>query len=261
MSVGAVSSLSNLSSAASSASSASSSGVQSTAAQASTLSLDFTTYLKILTTQLQNQDPTNATDPNQFTSELIQMEQVQSQITTNTDLQHLTNATSANGLATGIGYVGAYVRASTSSGEFSLQNGSAEIGYTLASAGVGTIITVQNSSGSTVAQLSGGTAAGDNYVTWNGQDSSGNQLADGAYTFTVASVDANGNSIASSNPTAFYKVTGVQTNSDGTLTLDAGTLSLLNTDVTGVYSPSTLPTATTGTAISTSTTNNNSTTG
>ena len=33
---------------------------------------NFNTFLKILTTQLQNQDPTAATDTNQFTQELVQ---------------------------------------------------------------------------------------------------------------------------------------------------------------------------------------------
>jgi len=76
MSVGAITSLSSVAASSSTTSS-------SSASQSSALSLDFTTYLKILTTQLQNQDPTNATDPNQFTQELIMMQQVQAQINNN----------------------------------------------------------------------------------------------------------------------------------------------------------------------------------
>jgi flagellar basal-body rod modification protein FlgD len=246
MSVGAVTSLSGLASAASRTSS------NTAASQTSALNLNFTTYLKILTTQLKNQDPTNATDPNQFTQELIQMEQVQAQISNNAELQALTKATSANGLASGVNYIGNYVRANTSSGDFSLQNSAAEIGYTLAGAATGTTITIKNSSGNTVATLLGGTASGDNYVTWNGVGSDGTAEPDGAYTFTINAVNSGGNAVTSSDPTAFYKITGVQSNSDGTLTLDAGALSLLSTDVTGVYSSSTLPTATQGTVATSS---------
>jgi flagellar basal-body rod modification protein FlgD len=248
MSVGAISSLTSIASAASSASSSASS---STSAQ-STLSLDFTTYLKILTTQLQNQDPTNATDPNQFTQELIEMEQVQSQITNNTDLQSLTNATTANGLATGVMYIGGYVRADTSSGEFSLIGSAAEIGYTLPEAATSTTINIEDSSGTVVATINGGTASGDNYVTWNGAETSGSTAPDGAYTFVVNALDSSGNAITSTNPTALFYVSGVQSNSNGTLTLDSGPLSLLSTDVTGVYSSTTLPAATSGTAVSSS---------
>ncbi len=243
MTVGAISSLSSIASAASTSSSSASS------AATDTLNMTFTTYLKILTTQLKNQDPTNATDPNQFTQELISMAQVQSQITNNADLEKLVKATSANGLATGVSYIGNYVRADTPSNQFSLQNSAAEIGYTLASGASSATINVTNSSGTRVATLTGGAAAGDNYVTWDGKDSSGNALADGTYTFVVNAVDSSGNAITSSNPTALFKISGVQSNSDGTLTLTAGGLSLLSSDVTGVYSSSTLPTAVTGTAV------------
>jgi flagellar basal-body rod modification protein FlgD len=246
MSVGAISSLTSIAAAASSSSSS------ATASATSALNLDFTTYLKILTTQLQNQDPTNATDPNQFTQELIEMEQVQSQITNNSDLEALTNATSANGLATGVMYIGSYVRADTSSGEFSLQDSSAEIGYTLPEAAASTTITIEDSSGNVVATITGGTADGDNYVKWDGESTSGTTEADGAYTFTVNAVDSSGNTIKSTNPTAFYAVTGVQSNNNGTLTLDAGALSLLSTDVTGVFTSETLPSATTGTIVTSS---------
>jgi flagellar basal-body rod modification protein FlgD len=216
----------------------------------SSLNLDFSTYLKILTTQLKNQDPTNATDPNQFTQELVQMAQVQQQITTNTDLESLTKATSTNSLATGIGYVGNYVQASSSSGEFPVQNGISEFGYTLANKANAASISIQNSSGTTVATINGGTAAGGNYVTWNGKDSSGNQLPDGTYSFTVNATDASGNAIASSDPVALFKVTSVQSNSNGSLQLLAGSLSLPTTDVTDVFSSASVPTATAGTAVS-----------
>lgn len=247
MTVGAVSSLSNIASAAASASSAAS----SSSGQLNSLQLDFTTYLKILTTQLQNQDPTNATDPNQFTQELIQMEQVQSQITNNQDLESLVKASSANSLATGVGYIGSYVRADTASGQFSLQNGAAEIGYTLPEAAATTTINVEDSNSNVIATINGGASAGDNYVAWNGAENNGSTAPDGTYTFVVNAVDSGGNAITSSNPTALFFVTGVQSNSDGTLTLDAGNLSLLSTDVTGVYNGSTAPTATKGTIVST----------
>jgi flagellar basal-body rod modification protein FlgD len=223
-------------SAASSASGTSSSGL------ASSLNLDFSTYLKILTAQLQNQDPTNATDPNQFTQELVEMGGVQQQITTNQDLTQLVTAQTSNSLATGASYIGNYVSANSSTGEFPLQGGTAEFGYTLGSGATTAIVNVSNSSGTVVAQLSGGTATGANYVAWNGENSSGTQLADGTYTFSVAATDANGNTIASSNPQAMFKVNSVQSNGDGTLQLIAGSLSLSTGDITGLYTTSTLPT-------------------
>jgi len=218
-----------------------------TSSISSSVNVDFTTYLKILTTQLQNQDPTNATDPNQFTQELIQIEQVQVQNTTNTDLQSLTAANSTNSLATGVGYIGTVVQANSPQDQFPLQSGFSQFGYSLGSAATATTITVQDSSGNTVAKINGGTAAGGNYVSWNGLESSGATAPDGAYTFTVNAVDAGGNAISVKNPVALFQVTSVQTNSDGTLQLLAGPLSLSTSDVTDVYSATTAPKATAGT--------------
>ena len=243
MSVGAVSSLSSLASATTSSTS------NSTASQTSALNLDFTTYLKILTVQLKNQDPTNATDPNQFTQELIQMQQVQAQITNNAAIKELTKATTANGLATGVGYIGNYVRAASEDGSFSLQGSSAEVGYTLDGAASSAKVVIKNSAGTTVATLLGGTTSGDNYVSWDGKLADGTTAADGAYTFTVTAADSSGDTVTVSNPSAFFKVTSVASNDDGTLSLVAGDLSLLSTDVTGVYTSTTRPTASAGTLV------------
>ncbi|MDD4615958.1 MAG: FlgD immunoglobulin-like domain containing protein [Alphaproteobacteria bacterium] len=225
----------------------SSTSTLSSQSQMSTLNLNFATYLKILTTQLQNQDPTNATDPNQFTQELIQMQQVQAQITNNEAIEALTKATTANALATGVTYIGNYVRAPTEDGDFSLQGSSAEIGYTLESAATKTTITIKDSDGTVVAKLIGGSTQGDNYVTWDGTQTDGSVAPDGAYTFSVSSLNGAGNEVEVSNQSALFKITAVQSNDDGTLTLEAGSLGLLSTDVTGVYSATTKPTATAGT--------------
>ena len=240
MTITAVSAL-NSNPAAAAATSSSSTGLSST------LNMNFSTYLKILTTQLKNQDPTNATDPNQFTQELVQMAGVQQQITTNQDLTNLVTAQTSNSLSTGLGYIGGYVQANSSSGEFPVQNGTSEFGYNLASAANNAVITVQDTSGTTVATLSGGTSAGGNYVSWNGKTANGTQLPDGTYTFNVAATDANGNVVSSSNPVSLFKVTSVQSNTDGTVQLLAGSLSLSSHDVTNVYAPQTLPAATAAT--------------
>ena len=224
------------------------SSTSSTAGLSASLNMDFAQYLQILTTQLQHQDPTNATDPNQFTQELVQMGSVQQQITTNQDLTNLVAATSANSLASGISYVGHVVQANSNSGTFPLQNSYSEFGYSLAGPAAHAVVTVQDANGNVIDTFQGGTAAGGNYVSWNGATSSGGTAPDGAYTFTVAATDANGNTVASSDPVALFQVTSVQSNSDGTTQLYAGSLSLSSTDVTNVYAPATAPKATPNTA-------------
>ena len=53
------------------------------------LSANFGDFLKLLMTQLQNQDPTSPLDTNQFTSELVAFSGVEQQINTNTSLTQL----------------------------------------------------------------------------------------------------------------------------------------------------------------------------
>src|ERR1700720_126620 len=62
---------------------------------------NFNTFLTLLTTQLQNQDPLDPLDTNQFTQQLVEFASVEQQINMNTNLQSLitmqqtTEATSA----------------------------------------------------------------------------------------------------------------------------------------------------------------------
>ncbi len=207
----------------------------------STFNLDFASYLKILTAQLKNQDPTNATDPNQFTQQLVQLGNLQAASQTNTDLSKLISLQTSSSLATGVGYIGNYVESSTTSQDLALQGGKSEIGFTLANTASSVKVDIVDSSGNTVTELTGAGVKGTNYVSWNGTDSSGNQVADGSYNFQVSALDANGNNVAVSNYKVLAKVTGVQTASDGSLSLQANGLTVSAANVDAVYTPSSLP--------------------
>src|SRR5580700_11949070 len=50
---------------------------------------NFNTFLGLLTTQLQNQDPMSPMDTNQFTQQLVEFASVEQQMNTNTNLQTL----------------------------------------------------------------------------------------------------------------------------------------------------------------------------
>jgi flagellar basal-body rod modification protein FlgD len=232
--------------AAASASTSTSSALAS-ATSASSIGSNFNTFINILTTQLKSQDPTNATDPNQFTQELVQFAGVEQQLNTNNDLQTMINLQKASGGTTAaLGYMGQYVESTnTTSGQLSVQSGTSEFGYTLPSAAANVTISVQNSAGTTVATLSGPTANGTNYVTWNGQDSNGNQLADGAYTYTVSATDSGGNAISLTDYRMIGKVTGLASNSDGTTSLYLGTgVSATTSTIDSVFTSSSLPSST-----------------
>jgi len=195
---------------------------------------DFNTFLRILTTQLQNQDPLDATDVNQFTQELVQFSGVEQQINTNAKLDKLISAINSNGITPLLNYVGKMVEAPTKD-EIVLQNGVANFAYTLPSEASSVKITVTNSAGKTIATMSGPTSAGVNRVSWDGVSSSNTQMADDVYNFKVVAMDSNGKTLEISDMNVVATVTGIETDSNGTTTLSLSGMNVAATDVTAVY--------------------------
>jgi flagellar basal-body rod modification protein FlgD len=207
---------------------------------------NFSTFLKILTTQLQNQDPTSPMDTNQFTQQLVEFSGVEQQLNTNNLLQQLVNSSGGTGSVKSLlGYVGQYVEV-PSTNQLLIQNGQADFGYTLPSVATTAAITIKDSTGATVATLSGPTTAGLNRITWDGKDASGTQLADGAYSVSIAATDSGGNNIPVTDTRIIGLVTGAQT-ADATTGNDlllGSTFSVKDSTVDAVFSASSIPSAT-----------------
>jgi len=161
----------------------------------SQLSGNFDTFLQLLTTQLQNQDPTSPMDTNQFTQQLVEYSQVEQQINTNSNLQTLiTQGTSQSG-AYATSYLGKTV--TVSGGKAGLTGGTATWNYNLGATAASSVLTVTNASGATVYTGAGNTSQGNNSFTWNGEDNNGNQQPDGTYTLSVSASDTSGSAITS----------------------------------------------------------------
>jgi flagellar basal-body rod modification protein FlgD len=210
------------------------------------ISGNFDTFLQILTTQLQNQDPTAPMDSNTFTQELVEFSGVEQQLNTNSLLQQLVNLQGGQGgVKSLLSYVGADVEAPATNNQVLVQNGTANFAYTLPSAAQSTTITVQDASGNVVATLSGPTANGVNNVSWNGAESTGVQASDGVYTISIAAVDSGGNALTPSNVQLIGQVTGVQTaDSQGNDLLLGPYLTIDDANVDAVYAPGYLPQST-----------------
>jgi flagellar basal-body rod modification protein FlgD len=215
-----------MSGAVSSATTGSTSSTGSTIAQVGTTALgslsdNFSDFLSLLMTQLQNQDPTSPLDSNQFTSELVQFTGVQQQINTNNDLTQLIQLTQANQIEQSASMIGKPV--TVNSTQLSLQNGTSEINFNTTTAEP-VAIAVYNSAGTQVQTATLTSTAGANSWTWNGQSASGATEPDGAYKVTVTAVGATG--ATASIP---FTVTGTATsvlNNSGTVEIQMGGLTL-----------------------------------
>jgi len=158
------------------------------------LTSSYSSFLKLLTAQLKNQDPTSPLDPNQFTAQIVQMTGVQQQLLTNNLLgQLLTNSQTNNGYGA-VGLIGKNVQAVGDVTE--LKDGQAAWSYSLPSTVSSAKITVSNASGRVV--WSGDATdltAGTHDFNWNGLDSQGQQAPDGVYKLSIAAVGADGKTV------------------------------------------------------------------
>ena len=206
-------------------------GSSSSASSASSqVSTAYDTFITLLTSQLQHQDPLNPTDTDTFTQELIQLSGVEQQLQTNSTLSSMNTDLSTITQANGLGYVGKTVTASGSTSP--LQSGEASWDYTLNSAASQVTLTVKDSNGNTVFSTSGNAASGEHSFSWNGTTSGGTTVSSGDFTLSVAATDASGNSVDTTT-NMVGQVTGVDTSS-GTTQLEVGDIQVPIGNVTAI---------------------------
>jgi flagellar basal-body rod modification protein FlgD len=176
------------------ATSSSSSNSSLSSSTGSTLAGNFQTFLQLLTTQLQNQNPLDPLDTNQFTQQLVQFAGVEQQLKTNDQLTQLVSLQQTTQATQALGFVGktAVVDGNTAA----LSNSSATWELNIPSSSAVTV-TIANSKGQTVFTGNYSASAGNNQpFTWNGQGNDGTQWPDGRYTMTATAADSSGNPVA-----------------------------------------------------------------
>jgi flagellar basal-body rod modification protein FlgD len=174
---------------------ASTSGGSSTGStSALSFTQNFNTFLTLLTTQLQNQDPLSPMDSNTFTQQLVEFSQVEQQINTNNNLQSLIQLQSAGETISSIPLVGDQIEYNNATAP--LENGQASFSYTLPSATAKTELVVTDQNNNVLYNAAGSTTAGTQNFVWNGQTNSGQQMPNGGnYTLQVVATDANNNPV------------------------------------------------------------------
>jgi flagellar basal-body rod modification protein FlgD len=213
-SISSVTSAANAAAAAMSTTAAASSASGTTTAAVGNIALqqlgsNFNDFLSLLTTQLQNQDPTSPMDTNQFTSELVQFTGVQQQVATNSSLTQLIALQQTSQVLQSSDLVGKPI--TVSSNELSLQNSTAAVTFQ-GNAGEQIGIAVVNSAGAPIVDVTATAAAGTNTWQWNGLDNNGNQVPDGTYRVAVETLASNGGTPVAVPYDVIGTATGVSSN-------------------------------------------------
>ncbi|MES2984036.1 MAG: flagellar hook assembly protein FlgD [Pseudomonadota bacterium] len=228
-------------------------GTSSTSTGAQTqLSSDVNFFLKMLTTQLKNQDPTAPMDTAQFTAQIAQYSGVQQQVQTNANLEKLLAASKQSSTTTAVGYIGKEIETAGKTGL--VVGGQGAFTYILPKAAKEVQVKITNAAGATVFQGLGAVQQGRNTVVWDGKNSStGAQEADGVYNLTVTAV-AEDNTAILPETRAVAIVSGVETDKDGNVMLTVGQTTVNYNDVLAVRSPSRIATPSTTDTSTTDTT-------
>ena len=140
-------------------------------------------FLKLFTTQLQNQNPLDPTKNEAFVAQLAQFSQLEATTNMATQLTSFVSSQSGDRMLTGAALIGKKVAledvpvvlagGQPVQGLISLPNGAS-----------GMKLEVLDKSGAVVRQqIIGAQPSGEVTLTWDGRDSAGNMLSDGAYSF------------------------------------------------------------------------------
>lgn len=195
------------------------------------LSSDYTTFLKMLTTQMQNQDPLDPMDSGQYAQQLASFSSVEQQTKTNQLLEGLASQFGLMNMAQLAGWVGQEAR---SAGPVYKSTAPVSISYTPSATADSAVLVVKDTKGTLVAReavpLSGGEYA------WFGADAAGNPLPAGTYTLALESyIGTQG--LGTSSVESYQPITEVRNTTDGTRVILSGGISVLATDVTALRVP------------------------
>jgi flagellar basal-body rod modification protein FlgD len=198
------------------------------------LNTDYNSFLKLLTTQLKNQDPLSPMDTNTFTQQLVAMNGVQQQLLTNNLLTSLVGQGSS--AATAVNLIGKQVQAQSATA--TMANGAVNWTYELDGAAAASTLQVLDSTNKVVwSQAAPDLTKGQHPFSWDGSTTSGGKVTSGAYTLKVLANDA---SIKAIDTNVFVSgvVTGVQ-QTGGATQLNLGSTTVDFSNVSSVQNPTT----------------------
>lgn len=184
-------------------------------------------FLKLLVTQLNNQDPLNPMQNAELTSQLAQMSTVSGIEKLNSTLSGLVNQTGANQVLQAASLIGYNVLSpgteiATTAPEAGKDPAIVPFAVQLPGSAGDVEVKIVDAAGKTVRTLDlGSLPEGVNAVTWDGKADDGSVAPAGSYTFTVAA-DNNGSKVEATALT-FSQVAAVKQGTSGvTLELASG---------------------------------------
>lgn len=183
----------------------------------SKITSDFDTFLRMLTVQMQNQDPLNPIDSADYAVQLATFSGVEQQVRTNQLLSDLQGSFQQTGLTEMAGWIGQEARSSAP-----MRYDGMPVSMTVAPASGAdrAVLVVKDAQGALVSREDIPPVAGQ--YQWLGADAQGNPLPPGTYSFAVESLQ--GETVLNTRPIEHYaRVVEVRATPQGpSLVLEGG---------------------------------------
>jgi flagellar basal-body rod modification protein FlgD len=155
---------------------------------------NFMAFLQLLTTQLQNQNPLEPLDTNQFTQQLVQFAQVEQQLRSNDQLETLVALQKSTQASAALDFVGKTVAISGATTHLGADGTTV---WTFSSPKpASATVTIKDSTGQTAFSSNYAINSGRQDFVWDGRGTNGQRWPAGNYTMSITAKDANGQTVA-----------------------------------------------------------------
>ena len=190
---------------------------------------NYDTFLKMMTTQIKNQDPLNPMSADQLAVQLATFSGVEQQTKTNDLLAQLLGQSALTGMGQMVGWVGKEARIAAPA----YFDGSTPVTLSPnpAQAATKAVLVVTDQSGAEVSRTE--LPLGTNEYAWQGRDAQGNVLPKGVYTLNLESWQ--GDKVLDTSQIEHYaKISEIRSTSDGVSALLPGGVEALVAEITAI---------------------------
>jgi flagellar basal-body rod modification protein FlgD len=164
-----------------------------TAASTTSLLADYNLFLKLLTTQMTNQDPLDPMDTSEYTQQLVQYSQVEQSIQQTGKLDDILGQLLSQQMAQASSYIGREAR--FDSAVAGLGDNPAKWTYYVDGTPSTVTATIKDALGGTVATVSLDPSETQGTYKWDGLQTDGTKAAAGAYTLSIKAQASDGSNL------------------------------------------------------------------
>ena len=194
------------------------------------------TFLRLLMTQVTNQNPLNPMDNTEFTQQLAMFSSLEQLINISKSMEAMNTMASSLQAAQAAGLIGKMATISSSS--IPVTGGVVGRAYYTLEGPAQVVVRIFDSNGMVVNEYDlGMQKAGEHALEWDGTNAAGEKVPDGSYRVSIVATDSDGNPVQVDNIRVSALITGYKVGEDGKIYLTMGDTTIALDQVQAVEMP------------------------